>query len=238
MKVAIVENEADTAKKFKKYIERFSAERGLVCEVAVFYNAVDFLTDYASDCAAVFLDIQMPMLDGMRAAEKLRKIDQGVQIIFVTNMAQYAIRGYKVRALDFLVKPVGYFDVALEMEKLMRLSRTSPDDFLWINSAGTMRRVHFDEIRFIEIVSHDVCVHTRDETLCYRGTLKELIPKLDKNTFSRPDNCYIVNMYYVKAIKADIIYLDDGEQLHISRTRKKQFMSDLTNYINRTGGNV
>lgn len=238
MKIAIVENESAEAEKLKKYIEKYSIEKQCMCQTITFYNGVDFLTEYTGDFDAVFLDIQMPMMDGIETAEKLRLKDDNVQIIFVTNMAQFAIKGYQVRALDFLVKPVTFFDISLELDKLMRICRNSSDNFLWINSGGSFMRVLFDDITYIEILRHDVYVHMRKQVVSFRGTLKELEPKLDKNIFSRPDNCYIVNMYYIKKIQGEFIYLDGGEELHISRTRKKQFMTDFTNYVNRSGGGV
>lgn len=66
------------------------------------------------------MDILMPLPDGMKAAERLRRVDESVCLIFVTNMAQLAIRGYKVGATDFLVKPVSYFDFSMEMDKIVR----------------------------------------------------------------------------------------------------------------------
>ncbi len=238
MKICIVENEAPVAERLKGYIEKFAKEKEIFLESAVFSNAVDFLTDYPSKVDAVFMDIEMPMMDGMTACEKLRERDKNVQIVFVTNMAQYAIKGYKVHALDFLVKPVDYFDIQLVMEKIITLMPSNAEEFLYVNANDGMRRVSFSEIRYVEVYGHNVCLHTRDENIVFRGTLKDIESQADKNLFARCNNCYLVNMYYVIKLKGDQLYLEGGDVLHVSRTRKKQFLNSLTNYINRVGGNL
>ena len=233
MKLAVVENEEKERERLKEYILRYAEESGAFCQVDLYANGVDFLTD-GKGYDAVFLDIQMPLMDGMETAERLRKTDEEVQIVFVTNMAQYAIDGYKVSALDFLVKPVGYVDILLEMKKIAKMLR-SEDDFLYISGAAFFRKVPYADIRYIEVFRHAVTVHTKTEQLSFRGTLKEVEAKLDKKQFSRPDNCYIVNLRYVREVDGENLILDEGQVLHVSRSRKKTFFTELSHYINKSG---
>lgn len=76
MKIAIVENDAEQVVRFIGHIKKYSAESGEDCGVVAFGNGIDFLTDYSGDFDAVFMDIDMPLMDGMTAAEKLREIDE------------------------------------------------------------------------------------------------------------------------------------------------------------------
>ena len=201
----------------------------------VYPNGLEFITNYQPGFDAVFMDIKMPLIDGMEAAEKLRKIDSDVILIFVTNMAQLAIRGYKVNAMDFMVKPVSYFDFALEMDKIRREHERRSEDYIWVKSSGVLRRIDFADIFYIEIIMHDVYMHTEKETVNFRGSLKNLEEQLDPRAFSRCNNCYIVNLQHVKAVKEDIVILENGAELHMSRTRKRQFMNALTAYFSGTG---
>lgn len=92
LKVAIVENEEEQAELLRGYVSRYCEETGEKCRVSVFINGLEFIEGYKPGFDAVFMDIKMPLVDGMEAAEKLRKIDSDVILIFVTNMAQLAIR--------------------------------------------------------------------------------------------------------------------------------------------------
>lgn len=104
--IAIVEDSKEATDVLKSYFDRFSEEMGARFNVVCFDNALDFLENYSSAFNLVLMDINMPHMDGMEASHRLREIDNNVTLIFVTNMAQYAIRGYEVGATDFIVKPV------------------------------------------------------------------------------------------------------------------------------------
>lgn len=231
LKIAVVENEPEQAELLRGYVERYSEERQEKCQVVTFPNGLDFLTEYRAGFDAVFMDIKMPLVDGMEAAEKLRRIDKDVCLVFVTNMAQLAIRGYKVNAMDFMVKPVTYYDFALEMDKISKEHARRAKDYLWVSAGGQLRKLSFSEIYYIEIVMHDVCVHTEKETITFRGSLKNLEERLDPFSFSRCNNCYLVNLQYVSEIKEDTVLLESGDALRISRPRKKQFLNSLTAYF-------
>ena len=136
LKIAIVENEPEQADLLSGYIARYSQESGIKCQVVTFSNGLEFISGYTPGFDAVFMDIKMPLIDGMEAAEKLRKIDEDVVLIFVTNMAQLAIKGYKVNAMDFIVKPVTYFDFSLEMDKICRAHDRRTQDYVWVKTAG------------------------------------------------------------------------------------------------------
>lgn len=235
LKVAIVENEPEQAELLAGYVRRYAAENGEECSAVIWLSGLDFVSDYAGGYDAVFMDIRMPLLDGMSAAEKLRETDEHVPLVFVTNMAQFAIKGYKVGALDFLVKPVGYFDFALELRKIARLKARSAGDFMWVTASGALRRVPIAEISYIEILNHNVSVHTDGGVISFRGTLKEIEEKLTGKPFSRCDNCFIVNLRRVVGVEGDTVIMDQGDKLHASRLRKKGFLADLTAFIAADG---
>ncbi len=235
LKIAVVENEADQAELLRGYISKYSEEKNVKCHVVTYPNGLEFISNYQAGFDAVFMDIKMPLIDGMEAAEKLRKVDKDVILIFVTNMAQLAIRGYKVNAMDFMVKPVTYFDFATEMDKIRAEHDRRATDYIWVKSSGVLRRMDYSEIYYIEIIMHDIYMHTEKDTINFRGSLKNLESQLDARTFSRYNNCYVVNLQYVTGVKDDNVILENGAELHVSRTRKRQFMNDLAAYFSGTG---
>ena len=98
--VSIVEDSEKDARRLKKYVERYAEELGEIVEINLHWDGLDFLKSYKLDADLVFLDIEMPLFNGLEVSQKLREIDRDVNIVFVTNMAQYALKGYKVGALD------------------------------------------------------------------------------------------------------------------------------------------
>ena len=118
--VAIVEDDAQASALLQDYLKKYSEETGNGFQVSVFKDALSFLDGYVPEYQLIFMDIKMPGIDGMEAARRLRALDDSVQLIFVTNMAQYAIKGYEVRAMDFIIKPVEYSSFFMKMKRVMR----------------------------------------------------------------------------------------------------------------------
>ncbi len=239
LKIAVVENEADQAEELKRYISQYALENGEPCDCSIFLNGVDFLTDYPNDYDAVFLDIDMPLMDGMTIAERLRAgIDQVVSIIFVTNLAQFALKGYKVNALDFLVKPVGYYEMSTELKKISNIKKDRMKELAWFMVNNTMQRVPYSDILYIEVISHYLYIHTKTSVISFRGALKDIVSTLDMTTFSRCHNSFIVNLQYVVKVDANALTVElEGvdRTILISRSRRKAFLNDLMAYIGKNG---
>lgn len=103
MRVAIVEDEAESAAVLQAHFARYGKERGCTFAADVYADAESFITGYRPDYDLVLFDIEMPGMNGMKGAQKLREVDPYVPIVFVTNMARYAVKGYSVGAIDFIV---------------------------------------------------------------------------------------------------------------------------------------
>ena len=121
IRIAMVEDEEEYAKTIRRYCSRYSAEKHADIELVWHDNPVAFLEGYRGDCDVVFMDVVMPLMDGMTCARRLREKDGSVLLCFITSMAQYAIHGYEVGALDYVVKPIAYEEFAMKMDRLVRL---------------------------------------------------------------------------------------------------------------------
>ena len=88
------------------------------------------------------MDVEMKFMDGMSAAEEIRKIDTEVVIIFITNMAQYAIRGYAVDALDYVLKPVSYFAFSQRLNRAISRMKKRETKIIMVNMKGGMVRIN------------------------------------------------------------------------------------------------
>ena len=111
-RIAIVEDDQGYRDTLFIYIKQYEQERDTAFEATPFEKADDFLAVYNGDYDIILMDIEMPGTNGMDAAEQIRKRDAQVVIMFITNMAHYAIKGYEVGALDFVLKPIQYLNFA------------------------------------------------------------------------------------------------------------------------------
>lgn len=109
LRIAIVEDEDSYISVLKGFLERYKEESGEQMEITVYHDGDEIAAFYKAQFDIILMDIEMKFIDGMTAAEEIRQKDTTVSIIFITNAPQYAIRGYEVGALDYILKPVSYF---------------------------------------------------------------------------------------------------------------------------------
>ena len=168
-------------------------------------------------------------MDGMSAAEEIRKMDTEVVIIFITNMAQYAIRGYAVDALDYVLKPVSYFAFSQRLNRAIGRMKKREQKVIMVNIKGGAVRVNIANIYYIESQGHTLILHTILGDYETNGTMKEMEEKLKGMNFCRGNKGYLINLQHVDGIQ-DGCAMVKGEQLVLSRARKKEFMEELTKY--------
>lgn len=203
-------------------------------QIRPFYSSIDFLEEYDGTYDIVFLDIEMPGSDGLTTAREIRGRDDAVAIIFITNMAQYAIHGYEVNAIDFMIKPVGYFNFAQKLGKAMRfLHRRSQRTVLLSGEDGVIRLATSD-IRYVEKDRDNLIYHMRQGTFRKRGTMKAEKEQLRGLPFEECTVGCLVNLEAVQRIGKEHVYLKE-EQLPLSRRMKKDFTQS---YIDFAGGGL
>ena len=171
----------------------------------------------------------MKFMDGMSAAEEIRKVDTEVVIMFITNMPQYAIRGYAVDALDYVLKPVSYFAFSQRLNRAIGRMKKRESKTIAISIKGGTVRLDVANITYIESQGHTLIFHTN--VGCYEssGTMKDLEKELTSMNFYRGNKGYLINLAHVERV-LDGCAIVRGQQLGLSRARKKEFMEALTRY--------
>ena len=104
----------------------------------------------------LLLDIEMPVMDGISVARDARKVDDYIIIIFITNMAQYAIHGYEVNALDYVIKPIAYYPFSVKLRRAIRMIRETSGNSLLLPFDGEDRRIPTKDILYVEVHSHTI----------------------------------------------------------------------------------
>ncbi len=230
MKLAVIDDDKKTTELLNNYINRFKEENSMNITVSIFYNPNDFLMNYSRDYDLVLMDIEMPGLNGIETARELRRMDSRVVLMFITNMAQYAIHGYEVEAVDFVIKPVSYPDFVLKIKKAVRYIDRNKDEKMTLNTQDGLVHLYLSDIYYIEVIRHYLIYYTVSGNYTVRGVMKEVEENLSKYYFVRSNHCYLVNLKYVEAINGNLIRVA-GDDLQISRNKKNEFLMKFTRYV-------
>lgn len=231
VRVGIVDDSAEARLVLTRYLERYEEDHDVSFSVTQYSDGYEIVEHYRPDFDLLFLDIQMDGLDGFSTAESIRRTDSQVIVIFVTNMGQYATRGYAVDALSYLLKPTSYFAFKAEIDRCLRQLSRVRKDALVVGTGTLLRRVALADIVYVESIKHKIVVHTVDEEIAYSGTLKATTDALSNKDFYRSNSCYLVNLQHVRGIRGEDAEMSNGDVLKISRPRKKGFMEALTGYL-------
>lgn len=232
LSIAIIEDEDTAADVLCSYLDKYSKDNNTVFSVKRFYDAYGLLDNYKPIYDIIFMDIVLPKINGMEAAEKLRFLDKNVVLIFVTNMANYAVKGYEVDALSFIIKPVAYESFAMKMSKAINTVSRHKSFDISIPMDGAIKVISASKVYYIEISGHYLIYNTEEGKFKSRGTLYMIKSQLEAENFSQCNVGYLVNLKFVSGVKGDIVSVG-SDDLRISRKRKKEFINALTNYLGR-----
>lgn len=230
MKIAIVDDEKQMTHLIESYLLRYSKERNTHFKVDIFNNPLEFLSNYTGDYDLILMDIQMPGLNGIETAKELRCIDASVVLMFITNMMQYAIHGYEVDAIDFVVKPISYGDFVLKMQKASRYVDRNKNKKISLNTSEGIVQLDVTDIHYVEVIRHDLIYHTVHGQYKVRGSLREAEKALLDFHFTRSNHCYLVNLKYVEAVSGNLLRVA-GEELVMSRNKKNDVLLEFAKYV-------
>ncbi|MFA9559018.1 LytR/AlgR family response regulator transcription factor [Evansella sp. AB-rgal1] len=229
MRIAIVEDEIHYQDQLKEFLLKFEQDKGETIEVTTYSDGDEFIENYQAQFDIILMDVQMPLMDGMSAAEEIRKVDSEVVIIFITNMAQYAIKGYAVDALDYVLKPISYFSFSQRLSRAVDRMKKREDNHITIKIKGGVTRLKISDIYYVESQGHKLIFQTRLGEFTTTGTMKELEGELSSYHFFRGHKGYLYNLEHVDGMNESCAVVQ-GEELPVSRTKRKPFMEALSNY--------
>ena len=231
MNIAVVDDNLNDRKMILDYLSQFFNESGVDYTTSTFEDGVSFLKDYSFSYDFIIFDIDMPQMSGIDTAKELRKKDSNVTIMFVTNMPQYALEGYSVEAVDYVLKPLSYPDFRLKMKKATRYILRNSVKKVTINTTEDgLITVDSSDIYYVESKLHYIYYHTKKGIYKMRAKLTEVEDILLPYHFARSGGSFLINLTYLEKIDGNEIVVA-GETLPLSRRMKASLMSAFTKYI-------
>lgn len=220
--IAIVENQEEDKNVLESYIRKYQIDSSdYDFNITYFQSGILFVDKYKSNFDIVFMDIDMPQMDGLETAKKIREVDSKVLIIFITNLAQMAIKGYSVNAFDFVPKPVSYYEFSTMLTRA--LNKNSFD----------RKTVKIDALSIVyaEVINHSLIFYTQEgEEINTWDSLSNVYKQVKALGFAKVNNSQIVNLRSVLLIDGFDITLKNSKHLFLSRKEKKEFYSTFVSF--------
>lgn len=229
MRVAVIDDEREVRENLAEYIRQFAEESDVKMDVSTFPSGDALLADYQQVWDILMFDIDMPGTNGMETAKQIREKDKNVTILFITNVAQYAIDGYGIDAVDYILKPINYYEFSMKFHRAVAKSAHSRERAIMVDTVEGTRRIRVNEISYIEVLAHYIYVHIPGREFKARGNMKEWEEELKPFGFSRVHKSYLVNMAKVENIQGKELTVD-SHTIPISRNYRDSFMQDYMKF--------
>jgi DNA-binding LytR/AlgR family response regulator len=226
IKCIITDDEPMARKGLQGYIEKIDfLELAGVCEDAIQLNSL--LKQQPADL--LFLDIEMPYVTGI---DFLKNTPNAPKVIFTTAYEQYAIKGYELDVLDYLLKPISFerfLKAANKAYDYFSSVTSNAGNYLFIKTDNKLEKVNLQELLFVEAMENYVALYTADKKLVTHSTLKALQEKLPPAQFIQPHKSYVVNIQCIQSIEGNMLHVGSKYQIPISKYQKDEIMERIVN---------
>lgn len=228
--IAVVEDEKICSVQVQQFLYQYQEENNVRFKVTVFEAATQILESYEPLYDMILMDIDMPGINGMDAADQIRQTDQDVVIVFITNIASFAIRGYEVGAMDFVVKPITYYNFSTRLARALKRSRSREPRQIILTLADGVKKLEVGQIYYVEVQNRMLHYYTQESVFAVRGTMQSVQQMLEAYSFAKCNHWYMVNLRHVSEVKKNTVVVGEYE-LEISRRNRTPFLKALTEYV-------
>jgi DNA-binding LytR/AlgR family response regulator len=227
IKCIITDDEPFARKGLQGYVQEidFLDLKG-VCENALELNSL--LKNEPADL--LFLDIEMPYMTGI---DFLKNLAAPPRVIFTTAYEKYALQGFELEVLDYLMKPISFdrflraANKAFDYFRLQQAPAAS-QDYIFVKADSKLEKIHFAEILFAEALENYVAIYTREKKIITHLTLKMLQETLPANSFIQPHKSYLASIDKINSIEGNILHILHY-QVPISKYQKEEVMEKIVN---------
>ena len=228
-KIAVCDDEEAVLAQVKKLITEWNPSVDVVC----FSSGEALLENYQS-YEAVFLDIDMAGMNGIETGKAIRKLDKDTKIVYLTAYRDYVSGAFGVHAFQYLLKPVNKKAIWNVLEEIFRYMKSAEKkiilDFHTVDGALCLP---VESIYFFEYENRKIRIVTDEEQYYMADKIGNVAKRMDEFGFSMPHQSFVVNMFHVKNVKNQQIFLDNGMEIPLSQKKQKIWKQELMEYLSR-----
>ena len=228
-KIAVCDDEEAVAAQVKELITEWNPSVDVVC----FSSGEELLENYQS-YEAVFLDIDMAGMNGIETGKAIRKMDKDTKIVYLTAYRDYVSGAFGVHAFQYLLKPVNKKAIWNVLEEIFRYTKAAGKkiilDFHTVDGALCLP---VESIYFFEYENRKIRIVTDKEQYYMADKIGNVAKRMDEFGFSMPHQSFVVNMFHVKNVKNQQIFLDNGMEIPLSQKKQKIWKQELMEYLSR-----
>ena len=233
MNIAVIDDSIDEARQLAGFISTYCSDTHTCQQTTIFNTAADFLRCWQrGSFDLIFIDIFLRNeTSGIRIAERVRRDDDSCTIVFTTSSTDFALKGYEVRALDYMVKPIRYDKFSQTMEYFLSVSRRKQSHYIEVKESRIMLKIPIDAILYTDYSNHYIQLHLPDKTVRTYMRFEDFSGML--LMYSQFICCYrncIINMDKVFSMEKSEFILTTGEHLPITRTMRSQIHQQYADY--------
>lgn len=241
MRIAVCDDDEWELSHLSGLITEYQLTRGINIDSRFFHSGTDFLCEMkGGEYDLVMLDILMPGINGMQAAQELRMLDKEVKLVFISASPEFAMESYSLDAYHYLLKPADAGSLFPLLDRVAGDLAIQQDQGFVLKNRDGIVRVSFTAIEYVEVIDKTVFFHFADRTVrevtAAMGDFERQL--LDRQEFIKPHRSYLVNLNYVQSIGTNCIMTKNGQRIPVSRLRRSQVRDAYMDFLHQANAVV
>lgn len=235
IRIAVCDDQTEIVEKIKDLLIKYAKQKDYNFEILTFTSGKNLSTqDTLFDL--IFLDVEMPDIDGIKTAQIIRREEKSVKIVYVTNHTKYSLNVFAVHPFDYILKPVTKERIFKVMDDFF-VYREHKSKKCIVTFNGVNGQVFLDtkDIYYFEYVENRrIVVKTKTGTIDIRGGIAEIYKTVKPFNFITPHKSFVVNMAHIKNIRRYDVVMANRTLVPIAQKRYTKFKNELSNYFHNS----